>query len=307
LILAARLPISWASLASFLVIATVLKVLQLVTAGSIQEKLSRTIAKISLLLVLISFGAWVVGIYFGNTDAYNMVATISAMDLSIVIVAGTALVSQFNKQLTRELRQVSTSLNVAVVKLRQQQWLSRRRIASQVQLDVQGAVVTAIQRLTQLESSDESLVELARKDLDLALEALRTVPELSFLIRDQLEELRLAWSGVCEIEIKMSEAVQLIIDGDKSNALIVNAVVNEAVVNAVRQGRASWIGVTLIAPNVGFLEMEVRDNGHLGSAVVVGDAAREILALTTKSTLGKVGPLTVGTAEIPITDSRRTE
>lgn len=307
LILAARLPISWASLASFVVIATVIKVVQLIASGSQQEMLARTVAKISFFIIVISFGAWIVGLYFGNTDAYNSVATIAAIDMGILIVAGTSLVSQYNQQLTRELKLATRSLKVAVVKIRQQQWLSRRRVASQVQLDVQGAVANAISRLAQLESSDETLVELARKDLDLALDALRTVPELSFLIRDQLEELRLAWSGVCEIEIKMTEAVQLIIDGDKSNALIVNAVVNEAVVNAVRLGRASWIGVTLIAPNAGFLEMEVRDNGHLGTSVVMGDAAREILSLTTKSTLSKVGPLTVGTAEIPISDSRRTE
>jgi signal transduction histidine kinase len=174
-------------------------------------------------------------------------------------------------------------------------------------LDVQGAVANAISRLAQLESSDELQVELARKDLDQALDALRTVPELTFLIREQLEELRLAWAAVCQIEVTMSDLVQQIIDSEKSNALIVNAVVNEAVVNAVRKGRASWIGVTLVSPNVGFLEIEVRDNGHLGTSVVVGDAAKEILALTTKSTLGKVGKLTVGTAEIPISDSRRIE
>jgi hypothetical protein len=300
LILAARLSFSLVSFLVFGTAAFVIKLIQLASDRNSADGLAKTISKIFFMLLLITAGSWLILLYSGMHSPYTLMATLGSLATATFISSVIFLTAQFNQQLTAELQKEKARLRASLSRVRQRQWFSRRRVVSQVHGDVQGAVVAAITRLSR--QSDPKQLELARTDLDRAMEALRDLPELSGDFETELASLKRSWEGVCQIDFSLSKAARDLIGLANTNAFVVNAMVTEAVVNAVRNGSATVVQISVSCLRPGTLSLEIRDNGQIRQPVAIAGGARELLALTTKFSAQREGDFTVATAEIPLTD-----
>jgi hypothetical protein len=305
LILAARLSFSFASLQVLLVAGCAIKVIQLVSDKNSVDGLAKIIAKLFFILLPVLAGSLLMLLYSGMHSHYTLMATLGSLVAATLIASVLSLTAQFNQQLTAELLNEQERLRVSVSKIRQGQWFGRRRVVSQVNGDVQSAVVAAIARLTK--PSDADQLELARRDLDRALDALRDLPELSEDFESDLELLKRMWEGVCQIEFTISKEAKDLIRTGLANAFVINAMLTEGVVNAVRNGGATFAAISISITLPGILKVELRDNGITRQAASRGATARELLALTTKFSARREGDFTVSTAEIPLTDNLQTD
>jgi hypothetical protein len=301
LILAARLNFSFASLLVFLLAAVELKVIQLVSDKNSEDRIAKILAKIFFILLLVLAGSSLILLYSGMHSPYTLMATLGSLVAATLIASVLSLTAQFNQQLTAELLNEQERLRASVSKVRQGQWFGRRRVVSQVHGNVQGAVVAAIARLSR--HSDADQLDLARRDLDRAMDALRELPELSGDFETDLEMLESTWAGVCQIDFTISRDATDLISKRSANASVVHALVTEAVINAVRNGGATLTKISISSSQPGCLSLEIRDNGQIHQPVAIGSSARELLALTTKFSAKREGDFTVSTAEIPLADS----
>jgi hypothetical protein len=301
LILAARLSFSFTSFQVLLVAGCAIKVIQLVSDKNSVDGLSKIIAKLFFILLLVTTGAWLILLYSGMRSPYTLMATLASLIAATITGSVISLTGQFNQQLTAELLQEKARLRASVSRVRQRQWLGRRRVVSQVHGDVQGAVVAAITRLSR--QSDPEQLELARRDLDRAMDALRDLPELSGDFDTDLALFKRTWEGVCQIEFHISKEAKDLIGTGRANSFVINAMLTEAVVNAVRNGGATLTMISISSSQPGCLSLEIRDNGQIHQPVAISSSARELLALTTKFSARREGDFTVSTAEIPLADS----
>ena len=301
LILAARLSFSFTSFQVLLVAGCAIKVIQLVSDKNSVDGLAKIVSKLFFILLLVTTGAWMILVYSGMHSPYSLMATLASFVAATITGSVISSTGQFNKQLTAELLQEKARLRASLARVRQSQWLGRRRVVAQVHGDVQGAVVAAITRLSR--QADPEQLELALRDLDRAMDALRDLPELSGDFDTDLAVLKRTWEGVCQIEFNVSKEAKDLIGTGQANSFVINAMVTEAMVNAVRNGGATLTKISISSSQPGCLSLEIRDNGQIHLPVDIGSSARELLALTTKFSARREGDFTVSAAEIPLTDN----
>ena len=297
---AARLAPNAGDMAVILVAFVLLLVVKANAKHGPSRDLKRTIAIVCFVLLFCVSVGWILLEVFKTLQVYQFVACLSSLTVSIVITSTLRLISSHNRQLTAELLELKTKIKSSISLLRQEQWIGRRRLVSQIHGEVQGALVAATTRLSLAQSQDDDQVSLALSDLDRAIEALGRVPETNADFGEAAQNLVDAWAGVCDIKLDVRDDARELLGSSPSSSFVVMAMFTEAVVNAVHHGGANKVKLTVTVSKPGTLEVEMRDNGQLKSEVVWGTGIKEMIAMTTKFSFNRQGDETVVKGELPI-------
>lgn len=139
-------------------------------------------------------------------------------------------------------------------------WAARRNWSIIIHGTVQAALTAALTRLN-APTIDEATIDLAKQDLQRAVDALNNPPSTSVNLPVAIEELVGTWRGVCDIEITVGPELLNSVAADNRTSMCVNEILKEAVSNAVRHGDANQISVKLTEAGDSELELNVWNNG----------------------------------------------
>lgn len=253
------------------------------------------VAVLALPLVLAVTGATLSGATSNSLTFGYLLATVSASSL---VSGALSINSQRNVFFNEELWSLESSLRAYLTRLRQKQWVARRKVISQVHGQVQGSVVAALTRLAN--SDDPERIEKAKMDLDRAMAAIQETQETSVDITHSLAELKLAWEGVCEIELTLAKPAVDVCNASSTTAFVANALITEGVVNAVRHGNADRIQVSIDLQPRSTFRILIADNGKLAKKLTAGTGSKLITDLSTDWSLTRIDNRTVLAIRFPV-------
>ena len=172
-----------------------------------------------------------------------------------------SVLGQYREQLYQELEMTNEKLLRAVTRIKQELWLSRRQLISQLHGTVQGALTAAITRLSTAPENDASAVARAQEDLDRAVMALRQGSLQEIDLISALGELRTSWEGVCDFSWRVSQADLDLIELHEKNAFYIIALATESISNAMRHGGATRVELSMTTQDGWKLLLEIANDG----------------------------------------------
>ena len=172
-----------------------------------------------------------------------------------------SVLGQYREQLYQELEMTNEKLLRAVTRIKQELWLSRRQLISQLHGTVQGALTAAITRLSTAPENDASAVARAQEDLDRAVMALRQGSLQEIDLISALGELRTSWEGVCDFSWRVSQADLDLIELHEKNAFYIIALATESISNAMRHGGATKVEMSMTTQDGWRLLLEIANDG----------------------------------------------
>lgn len=127
----------------------------------------------------------------------------------------------------------------------QKVWVFRKRWLLVLHGNVQSALTAALTRLQSAEKVTPVIVEMVKQDLQRAELAVNANLTDQLDLSQGLDEVRDVWSGICDLDYKISERAKRALSRNLDTAFCVNEIVKEAVSNAVRHGEASKASVEI--------------------------------------------------------------
>jgi signal transduction histidine kinase len=246
---------------SFLASAFLLAVRYL-TRGLNPVKDSKVIAYLASLAIVLSGFGWVVTSALGEPHAFAMVTYYSiAVIASLYLNSAFSLMAQYRGQLHAELDKTNQKLARAITRLKQNLWLSRRQLVSQLHGTVQGAITAAVTRLANAAPNDQKALALAQEDLDRAVAALQQGAEHELDLIESLSGLQVSWQGVCDFSWRVSRSDLDLIELNPNNAFYIAAITTEAISNAIRHGGATKVHLDLATQDGWNLLLEISNDG----------------------------------------------
>jgi signal transduction histidine kinase len=221
----------------------------------------------SAFLVVLAFSAieWFVlfvasalRIPFSDQETFNillfgLVFGISfALGQSVQVARGEAV---------NELRGVIASTELLVSRLRQEIWLNNRKMASVLHGPVQTALYAASMKLSSAKKITPQLVAEAESDISSALDRLDLSTSEQEDFAEVITQIVSLWRGSCEISVFIDASVSTALYADKNAGACVVEVVQEAISNAIKHGRASNASVMISLTQQGTAEVRVRNDG----------------------------------------------
>lgn len=207
--------------------------------------------------------AYAIAVIFYPDVEQAVLYGLSMMFLSCVVFLSLALLDSldyssrsYRELLVEENRQLSHEMAL----FEQQLWAARRHWSLVVHGSVQASLTAALTRLNS-KDVDAKTIDQAKKDLDRAVVALTTPPNVTLNFSSTLQELVATWRGVCEIDLKITAGLKKTIIQDSRLSMCVNEILKEAVSNAVRHGDARSANVKLTQTRAGVLQISVSNNG----------------------------------------------
>lgn len=177
-----------------------------------------------------------------------------AIGQSVQTARGVALV---------ELEKTTESLAILVSRLRQEIWLNNRRMAGVLHGPVQAALYAAGMKLSGAKTVNVELIAEVERDITSALERLDSEHRLeSDDFAETLNQIVSLWRGSCEISVFTSEECSKALYADKNASACVVEVVQEAISNAIKHGRASNASVMISLAGPKLAEVRVRNDGQ---------------------------------------------
>lgn len=143
----------------------------------------------------------------------------------------------------------------------QKVWVFRKRWLLVLHGNVQSALTAALTRLQNTPKVDSVVVELVKQDLRRAELAVNSNLNERIDLQAGLQEVKSVWSGICEIDIQISERASRALKRNLDTAFCVNELVKEAVSNAVRHGEAQSVKVSVDRVTDDLLHIVVSNNG----------------------------------------------
>ena len=162
----------------------------------------------------------------------------------------------------QELEIVTHKLELLVSRLRQEIWLNNRRMSRVLHGPMQAALYAAGMKLSSAKNIDQDLIDQVEADIADAVDRIDLDVDL---IREDFAEvinqIVSLWRGSCEISVFTTEECSEALYADRNAAACVVEVVQEAISNAVKHGRAS--NASVMISRVGDLaEVRVRNDGQ---------------------------------------------
>ena len=219
---------------------------------------------ISLVSVVPAYSA---AVFFYTDTEKAVLYGLALVWVSLFIVAIFALLDSFDygaKKYVELLEAENLKLNHEVTVFDQQLWVIRKNWSLVLHGTVQASLTAALTRLNSSDA-DEKTLELAKKDLERAMNALSSAPSANLQLEPALKDLVETWSGVCEIEVEMHPEIRQEISQDPKMVLCVNEILKEAVSNAVRHGDAERAWVLISKAESGdqsIIDLVVRNDGR---------------------------------------------
>ena len=160
-----------------------------------------------------------------------------------------------------ELKNVIASTELLVSRLRQEIWLNTRKMASVLHGPVQTALYAASIKLSSAKRITPQLVAEAEADIATALDRLDLASNEQEDYAEVITQIVSLWRGSCEISVFISEDASSALYADKNAGACVVEVVQEAISNAIKHGRASNASVMISLTDGGTAEVRVRNDG----------------------------------------------
>ena len=160
-----------------------------------------------------------------------------------------------------ELEKVTGSLELLISRLRQEIWLNNRRMASVLHGPVQAALYAAGMKLSSTKHIDNALVADVERDIAQAVDRIDLDLDLEGDdFAEVINQIVSLWRGSCEISVFTTDECSEALYADRNAAACVVEVVQEAVSNAVKHGKASNASV-MISKSGQLAEVRVRNDG----------------------------------------------
>lgn len=155
-------------------------------------------------------------------------------------------------------------------------WVSRRNWSYLVHGTVQGALTVALSRLQLAKNVTPQLTAEVLSDIERAKAALEAGTGFTQNWTQVLSEIKQTWSGVCEVESKVSEPAKKILDVHPSTSICATELIKELVSNAFRHGGATLVSLTLALDAEGDLQLGAFNNGRAISTELSNGIGTEI-------------------------------
>lgn len=165
------------------------------------------------------------------------------------------------RDLTKRLAALKATEDRELAGLRQQLWATNRNWAYLLHGKVQASLTAALTRL-KLGMTTVDDLDLVNDDLQRALTAISSAPQLEVDFSEQMSQIQMAWQGICAFNFSVSSAAQRTIDKDSALAFALNEVVREAISNAIRHGGAKNVDVAIDFVD-SLLKLEIINDGEL--------------------------------------------
>jgi two-component sensor histidine kinase len=143
----------------------------------------------------------------------------------------------------------------------QRVWVFRKRWLLLLHGTVQSAVTAAVNRLQSTEEIDELTVQLVKQDLLRAERAINSEPSSEINFDSAMKELRDVWTGICDVEVQISERARRALLRNSDSAFCVNEIAKEAISNAVRHGTAHKAKIDIDRIEDDLLHIEISNDG----------------------------------------------
>ena len=160
-----------------------------------------------------------------------------------------------------ELKVVIAATELLVSRLRQEIWLNNRKMASVLHGPVQTALYAASMKLSSAESITPELVAEAENDISAALERLDLTVGEQEEFSEVINQIVSLWRGSCEITVFIEDSASAALRSDRNAGACVVEVVQEAIANAIKHGRASNASVMIYLTDRNTAEVRVRNDG----------------------------------------------
>ncbi len=143
----------------------------------------------------------------------------------------------------------------------QRVWVFRRRWLLVLHGTVQSALTAAVNRLSNAKEVDEFIVQMVNQDLLRAVTAIDTDQTTSVDLEESFKELRDLWSGICSVNVKISERAKRALTRNTDTTFCVNEIAKEAISNAVRHGAAKSATIEIDRVEDDLLTLEISNDG----------------------------------------------
>ena len=221
------------------------------------------VTALTLMAIAAPLPAYFVAVIFYPDVQKAAIYGSSLVYLSMIVVGILALLDSFDYEARRyreHLVQQNEELALEVALFEQQLWVARRKWSLVLHGTVQASLTAALTRLNAQDADKKTLVAV-KKDLDRAIAALSSPPNLEVKFSSAIKEIIFTWQGICEIDLDIDEAIKKVVTKDSHLSMCVNEIVKEAISNAVRHGDARSAKVSLTSAADGVIDLTVKNDG----------------------------------------------
>jgi two-component sensor histidine kinase len=203
-------------------------------------------------------------------------ATLSLPLIEFVAIAGLSvfggilspILFALNAARQRKRAEIEAKISIDLLEIAKQNsffaqrvWVFRRRWLLVLHGTVQSALTAAVNRLSKAKEVDEFTIQMVNQDLLRATSAIESDQATSVNLEENLKELRDVWSGICSVELKLSERAKRALTRNSDTAFCVNEIAKEAISNAVRHGSAKSAVIDIDRLEDDLLKVEITNNG----------------------------------------------
>jgi signal transduction histidine kinase len=244
-------------LVALLVLSIFKALLQRVRMPILYASFSVVIAFVLVEVVVLGL-AQVIRIPFSELETRNilMFGVVFGVSLAIGQAVQTA-----RGEAVAELKTVIAATELLVSRLRQEIWLNNRKMASVLHGPVQTALYAASMKLSSAKAITADLVNEAENDISAALERLDLAVGEQEEFSEIINQIVSLWRGSCEITVFIEDSASTALRNDKNAGACVVEVVQEAIANAIKHGRASNASVMIYRTERNTAEVRVRNDG----------------------------------------------
>jgi signal transduction histidine kinase len=212
------------------------------------------------------------------------------LEFTVTVVAVAALsivyrvVQQEREHVEEQLGLVNDALERVVAHLRQTLWVERRKVATVLHGPVQAAVQVAAMRLAKTENNDPGFLDSIQAGI---FHALQQIGHPDTVTSEQFQEavgaMEELWGAVCLLDITVDPAFLRQLPEQGAAARCALEVLREALLNALKHGKADVISAELILTDDHCLQICVTNNGEKPDAERGAGFGTEILDEITRS------------------------
>jgi signal transduction histidine kinase len=203
-------------------------------------------------------------------------ATLSLPLIEFVAIAGLSvfggilspILFALNAARQRKRAEIEAKISIDLLEIAKQNsffaqrvWVFRRRWLLVLHGTVQSALTAAVNRLSKAKEVDEFTIQMVNQDLLRATSAIESDQATSVNLEENLKELQDVWSGICSVELKLSERAKRALTRNSDTAFCVNEIAKEAISNAVRHGSAKSAVIDIDRLEDDLLRVEITNNG----------------------------------------------
>lgn len=203
-------------------------------------------------------------------------ATLSLPVIEFVAIAGLSvfggilspILFALNAARQRSRAEIEAKISIDLLEIAKQNsffaqrvWVFRKRWLLVLHGTVQSALTAAVNRLSNAKEVDEFTVQMVNQDLLRAASAIDSDQSTSVNPEESFKELQDVWSGVCGIDLRISERAKRALNRNSDTAFCVNEIAKEAISNAVRHGAAKSATIEVDRLEDDLLTVEISNDG----------------------------------------------